>query len=199
MNQKQFKLFVLTLLLITCFCELLGSRDRFGGSFMLLLSIYSLARYLSIYDIKIKQAWLWYIATLVMSISSYYFCYSMSKPLLIDYVICYNSILTIMGSVFLFYTFKNFKTNICNKTINKIATSTFALYLITESRLGKHLLYDREWFSFLSADSYFMKTIQILAVAIIALIITIIIDSIRKNSFKNIFLFYDKLSHRIHN
>lgn len=98
--------------------------------------------------------------------------------------ISYASPIVIIETVgyFLFFATLNFK----NKWINKIASCTFAVYLISENIYIREILYD-----YLGITKVKIITIsyilQMIALAIIIFIICIIIELIRKRIFKIIY------------
>jgi len=130
LEQNVFRLVLILLFLVNCFSGWIfgGFETKGGYSFLHFLTIYIFAKYVSFYNIQIKNSLIYFIAisllNALLAIATHYVA-----PGFISKFYIYNNPLLIL-SVFLLFSWFNQKQIKENKFIYKIATTSLAVYLI---------------------------------------------------------------------
>ncbi len=147
MSQKHIRPILFLISTACCFCMQFGSRDRFGGSLLTLVTIYMWAMYHKKYLFPIKNSKIYAIIALFLLIISGFFGYYYTDIFdnLIKYIWAYNSIVIMLTCAFVFDALINSKTlrGFSNKNcrwITFLSSSTFQVYLLHESYVGKKIL-----------------------------------------------------------
>lgn len=178
-KQNEIKYIIGGLLIATSFCSIFGARDRFGGSFLLLLTLYMLGRYLSIYKIEMKRAALYWGILLTILVATFYILVVCNYNAWLDVLLCYNSIFIITQAILMFYVFKNFRLKY-NKLINKCAKFAFPMYLIGGFHLINHIIYDDDFILFKWGGDFFGIILTSLTIFILSIFCEELYLSIRK-------------------
>lgn len=196
LDRKQFKTIVIALLISCCISIGLFDNKALGGTgytFFPLITIYLLARYMRLYDIKIKRSFILFLVSILslffISVCLMYWNVSVFK------LLTHVSPFVILASVCLFFTFNNINFN--NKFINKIASYSLAIYLI-----HKHpIVFSRiefELFQILPSNSLQENLSIILSLLVFSLIIAIVcicIEFLRVKLFGCITKLYHRIYH----
>lgn len=140
-NNRSLLLLLLLLLWASCFVGFLGFDDSLQGGKNLIhfILLYLIGNTLALYKDRINQTsmhWviLGYVLVNALSIGTYLICTG-TKLEGISYAFAfqYNSPILILNAVLLFVPFM--RMNFCNRTINYLASSCFAVYLIHSALL----------------------------------------------------------------
>lgn len=130
LQKKEFQILLVSLLLINCLGGWIfgGFETKGGYSFLHFLTIYTFARYVSIYNIKINSPLTKFILisllNSILAIGTHYLI-----PGFISKFYMYNNPLLLLSAFLLFSWFNQTQTRE-NKFIYRIATASLAVYLI---------------------------------------------------------------------
>lgn len=146
LNQEQYKKVLLVLLIlfsaiptISIFGNTFGMNNGFSFSWFIVL--YLVSAYLRYYPINFVHPGLIYIAcSAILLFSKILSSIIPSLAIVSNLLFIYNSIIVMISSVMLFMFFNNL--NIKNTTITKIASLTFAVYLLHEHGALRNILWD---------------------------------------------------------
>lgn len=142
-NRKYVIFLIFSMLIISCYFGFIWSHRANDDGYTLFqfFLMYCIGRYISINNISLrssKAAFSYILLSLVIGIL-------MCLLYLIGYstyawrLTWYNNPLLITSSICLFLLFKNI--NIHNRLINRLALSSFAIYLVQSSRFGEKIYY----------------------------------------------------------
>lgn len=129
LSKRQFQLLLCILLYLDCFSNYVYT-DKVGGQLLNFIFIYLLARYIRKYNINLKRPVLLYLmAVFTIFIVNYVTSLYLNRPFLSATI--YNSVLVILASVSLFFSFKNIKIHntSCVSWILKISPLCLGVYL----------------------------------------------------------------------
>lgn len=136
LTKKQFR-FIVAVMLYFLVASMLQFRINNGSNILGLLTIYLLARYIRIHDIKLslKQSFVhWFMSFLLLSVALLVLNLFLAKAVFIFLSYC-NPLIIIMA-ISIFFITLNLPQS-CNRKINKLFSPVLMIYLITEF-LGVH-------------------------------------------------------------
>ncbi|MCH4154850.1 MAG: acyltransferase [Muribaculaceae bacterium] len=182
MSRKQFQLLIVGILVIDCyfgwFCE--GSVDKNGYNIVHLSVMYLLARYVSFYWRQVAVDEPKNVRRL--SIIIYIFCFLsiLGLTMVLPYVkvFSYNSPLVIAASVAFFMIFITLRFQ--SSTVNWIASSSFAVYLIHKNPYIFGGLFVPLFKNLSAAHGYLMFTLLCIVALITIFMDCVLIDRVRK-------------------
>lgn len=192
-NKKNFQKFIICQIVLSVWFGFIMGRPEFGTgfSFVFMIALYSIGRYLAIYGQKFVENSKKYILFVIYILCSvfnscimifWHIDLGMNRP----YMLAYNNPLVIISSIAFFLIF--LKMKFYNNYINIIAKSTLAVLLIhTHPILKKHFIMINQ-FLFKNHDflTYFIIDLLLLSIVFIS---AILIDRIRLALEKRIFVF----------
>lgn len=202
LSQKQLQITIGVLLLYYCviksFSPILLSTDNYGYDLGWFICLFLIAAYIRLYGIPffkgVKKSFGIYMISCagifgVSALAGYICRKTGALKYYMDMPYCYNYFLTLIGSVALFYVFKQWKIKegVVSALICRIAPYTFGVYLLHENIAIRNL-----WPAWLGVEGVKESpsfVLQMLVAVIVVFVFGIIVDFVRKRLFD---LFYKK-------
>lgn len=195
LNKKQYQIFLLSIILLWCLIPMFTNSTNQSNPLIEFIVYYSIAGYIrlfTLYNSFTSKNWLIIFLTtslllflssiVIMIVGVKYTTFSDSTL----YFYRRNSILTIIQSISLFMTFININIK-NNKIINKIASTTFGVFLIHDHYLIRPILWV-DIFKNVSYQNTFLIIPYSILVTIIVFVICSIIDLIRQYTIEKAYL-----------
>jgi len=202
LSQKQLQITIGILLLYYCviksFSPILLSTDNYGYDLGWFVCLFLIAAYIRLYGIPffqgVKKSFGIYLLSCVgifgISALAGYICRKTGAlKYYMDMPYCYNYYLTLIGSVALFYVFKQWKVKEGKvmALICRIAPYTFGVYLLHENLAIRNLW--PAWLGVEGVKESPLFVLQMLVAVTVVFVFGIIVDFVRKKLFD---LFYKK-------
>ena len=196
LSQKQMQITIAVLLFYYCAIKSVSpirlSTDNYGYDLGWFICLFLIAAYIRLYGIPFlegirKSLGVYLIScTGIFGISAIagFICRKTGAlKYYMDMPYCYNYFLTLIGSVALFYVFKNWMLNVVTVTtlICRIAPYTFGVYLVHENLAIRNL-----WPMWLGAEGVKdspLFLLQLLLAVVVVFAFGIIVDFLRKKLF----------------
>lgn len=180
-SRKNVRWFCILLLVVSCYFGFIwqDTVNRNGYTFFQFIMLYSVGRYIRLYEVRVKTCWalLCYVLSSAVTGMLFYYLFAHRVESWCWRMTFYNNPLVVTAAVALFLCFLNM--DIRSTKVNMLAKSTFAIYLISCSLLEK-FYYKTVADIYLTTNNNGWVILSILGFVVVFCVVAFLIDPIQR-------------------